>query len=671
MAIQLISGTEGVVDVTIANLFLKEFKRAHLRMGELWAFPIMLRLGLIGNIWRMTKRTLDHLKDIELADKWADELLKDESMANMSILRFMSQPPPFTPTFVTRLFFRTRSYRTSSVSSPIYWLEKYMAQEGVDPEEASRQETVQLALTKEVMGNSINSLRKISKENWLAFFESHSETERILRSDPAGIYDIMNFYTRDAYRHAVEGIALRTGMWEEKIAILAINLARKAGRMDELEDEDDDGSDEGPESTGETSLSRSKGKEKVNAGEDESTKTDDAPPEEDLGIIDPRQVHVGYWLIGDGRDVLEQSTGYKPSLSEYVHKLTKQHPTFIYFGLITSITLVLFAFMLRFDVTSLDFLEFLMYVLFSFMLVNDIAIGMVNQIITRIMPPLLLPQLDFVKRPVANNCRTVVVVPTLFSSVGAVEEALAHIEVHYLANRDPNILFAVLSDFTDAPQEHMKNDEEILRASRAGVRELNAKHNDTAFFVFHRPRLFNPRQGANGVWMGWERKRGKLVQFNQFLLKDDETTRSAFILVEGNTDLLRNIRYVVTLDADTVLPRDAAKQMIATIAHPLNQAVFDSKLQRVVQGYGIIQPRVTTMLSNQSSYFATINSGLPGVDPYTTAVSDVYQDLFAEGSFTGKGIYDVEAFMKATEGRFEDNSILSTISSKAPTRGQG
>jgi cyclic beta-1,2-glucan synthetase len=273
----------------------------------------------------------------------------------------------------------------------------------------------------------------------------------------------------------------------------------------------------------------------------------------------------------------------------------------------------------------------------------------VNQLRTMVRPTRLLSKLELRDDGIPEDYMTAVVVPTLLSSIRGVDEALEHLEVQYLANRDPNLQFALLSDFTDSPTEHRDGDDEILAAATAGIKALNAKYRNAAedvFFLFHRPRLWNPKQN---VWMGWERKRGKLAQFNKFVRGG---AQDAFTTVIGDTSRLKFIRYVITLDSDTVLPRDAAQLLVGTIAHPLNRAHYDERIGRVTEGYGIVQPRVGVALTSaHRSVFASIHSGHPGVDPYTTAVSDVYQDLYGEGSFTGKGLYDVDEFEQATHRR--------------------
>jgi hypothetical protein len=305
-------------------------------------------------------------------------------------------------------------------------------------------------------------------------------------------------------------------------------------------------------------------------------------------------------------------------------------------------------------------------VLLAFLPAADAAIAIVHQLVMLVVPPDRLPRLDY-QQSVPESDRTTVVVPLLFGSLGGVARALEHIEVQYLANRDPQVRFALLSDFLDSPSETAPGDDEIVAAAVDGIRALNSTYagasdgasHDSPFYLLHRRRRWN---AADAVWMGWERKRGKLVDFNAFISGAND---DAFSVTEGALPWLLGVRYVITLDADTMLPRGAAAALIGTLAHPLNRAEFDSDRGRVTRGYGILQPRVSVSLASASeSRFAAVYSGHPGVDPYTTAVSDVYQDLFGEGTFTGKGIYDVDVFRRATEGRFPDNTLPQSRSDR-------
>jgi cyclic beta-1,2-glucan synthetase len=605
VAIELIAHTEGHLSLENITLFVREYQKvATLKMGELWAIPTMLRLGLVENIRRMTLRVDARLDEVELADGWAARLMevneKSPEALTQALASFIDDHPPFTPTFVTRFLHQIRNYQANF--TPLIWLEQWIGEDGPTAEEAVTRSNRRIAATQVTVANCITSLRTIARLDWKDFVESQSATEKILRRDVTGDYPKMEFATRDQYRHVVENIAKRTKLPEEEVASAALALSAATG-------------------------------------EDESS----------------RRAHVGYYLVSDGRYELERKTGYVPPLSEQIYRWTQRNPNTLYFGSIAVATLGTLA--VVFLIARPPLLVSMMLLLLALLPASEIAISLVNQMVTLLMPPRTLPKLAFREDGIPEEHRTAVVVPTLFGSAKAVDEALEHLEVQYLANRDQNLYFAILSDFVDSPTETKANDAEIIEAAEHGVQNLNKKYSPDGpdvFYLFHRPRLWNPQQG---VWMGWERKRGKLGQFNRFVRGQ---TADAFSTIVGDTSTLRSIRYVITLDSDTVLPRDAAQMLAGTIAHPLNRGEYDPTLGRIVRGYGILQPRVgISLTSAHASHFAAIHSGHPGVDPYTTAVSDVYQDLFSEGSFTGKGIYDVDAFEEATHGRFPENTLLS------------
>ena len=608
LAITLISHSEGRIDFHNVSGFVAAFQEVvGLTIGELWAVPAMLRLGLIENVRRMTLRTVQRLDELEAADAAAAGIARagEEGTAALEaeLERFASEPPPLTPTFVARFLHQLRV--EGGALPALVRLEHWIAEEALSAEDAATRATQRLALTQVVMANSITSLRAIAQMDWRTFVERQSRVEAVLREDPAGFHARMTFATRDEYRHAVERIARRTGRAEEAVARQAIDLARAGlnGRAD-----------------------------------------------------DARRAHVGYYLIDDGLAELERITGYRRPPAEAVYRWVRRHPNAVFVGGLVSTTLAALAAVLWLGGPAAR-AAWPVVLLVGLIPASDIAVSVVNQLVTAFLPPRRLPKLDLHEHGVPPEFRTAVVIPTLLGSVAAVHEALENLEVQFLANREAHLHFAVLSDFTDAPAETREGDDAIVAAAVAGVRALNARYArgaEDAFYLFHRPRRWNPHEG---VWMGWERKRGKLAEFNRFVLTG---ARDGFTVLVGDTATMRSVRYVITLDADTVLPPDAAPLLVGALAHPLNRAVYDPALGRVVRGYGILQPRVGVSLpSAHRSIFAALHSGHPGVDPYTTAVSDVYQDLYGEGSFTGKGVYDVEAFERATHGRFPENTLLS------------
>jgi cyclic beta-1,2-glucan synthetase len=602
IAIELIAHTEGFLQLDNIQLFVREFQRAvPLTVGELWATPTMLRLGLIENVRRMAVRVVQRLDEQEAADRWAKRLREasEGGAQHLSevMAEFVNHHPPLTPAFITRFLQQIRSYQTNF--APLQWLEQWIAEDGLSAEDAVTRSNQRLALTQVMMANSITSLRTIARLDWSAWVEMMSATETLLRQDPAGIFDQMTFRSRDHYRHVIEELAKGTGMVEGDVTQRALDLAQR--------------------------------------GTDERTR------------------HIGYYLVGDGLAELQAAIGYVPQTKERLFRWVIDHADLVYFGGIALGTTVLLAIALVL-IGSVSLAGAVLVLAVALIPANDIAISIQHQMLNLLLPPRVLPKLDY-EEGIPQDCRSVVVVPTLVGNVEAVDEALEHLEVQFLANRDPRLHFALLSDFTDSPTEVRDGDEAIIQRAIEGITALNAKYpgaEGDVFFLFHRARQWNARQGA---WLAWERKRGKLEQFNRYLRGG---ARDAFRWVVGDPAPLSDVRYVITLDSDTVLPRGAAALLIGAMAHPLNQGSYDVASGRVVQGYGILQPRVGISLESANrSLFASIASGHPGVDPYTTAVSDVYQDLFAEGSYTGKGIYDVDVFEAATAGRFPDNTLLS------------
>ncbi|CAN5166436.1 hypothetical protein BH09GEM1_BH09GEM1_23090 [soil metagenome] len=610
IAIELIAHTDGRLDSAMLDLMIAAYQKiVPLTMGELWAMPAMLRMGFLENVRHMALRAATDVSDTQAADAWVTRLLDAEDSRGNALSRelteFINNPPKLSPAFLTRFLQQIRSRRADF--TPLLWLEQWIADEVMSVEEAVQRSTQHLAVTQLVMANSIASLRKIGSIDWSEFVEGASATEAVLRRDPSGVYPGMTFQTRDRYRHVVERIARRTDNPEHDVAGAAIQAAASAERAS--------------------------------------------------GSI-ARAAHVGFHLVDDGVAGLERSLGYRPMLRELIDRAARRAPSRFYFtalGLCVGGALAL----LLDPIEGAVGIGVLVAVLLAFIPATDAAVAAVNQLVTLLLPPDRLARMAF-KDGVPPEHRGVVVVPILLGSVAAVEGALDHLEAQYLANRDPQIRFALLGDFLDAGAQDMPGDDAIANAGIEGVRALNASYavdpneGGQPFYFFHRIRQLNT---ADGKWMGWERKRGKLVQFNKFILGTDE---GAFSITEGDTDWLCGVRFVVTLDSDTVLPRDAAQSLIGTMAHPLNRAVFDEKASRVVKGYGILQPRVSVSLASANgSRYSAIFAGHPGVDPYTTAVSDVYQDLFCEGTFTGKGIYDVAVFERAIAGRFPVNALLS------------
>ncbi|MGH9351774.1 MAG: glucoamylase family protein, partial [Terriglobia bacterium] len=448
------------------------------------------------------------------------------------------------------------------------------------------------------------SLQAIDHANWQEIFEKTSETEKILRTDPAGVYSQMDAESRDQYRKAVVQLAARSSVKETEVAALAVNLAREAG----------------------------------------------AVPGEDPRLFE-RKKHAGYYLIAEGRTDLEARIRYRPPFHEEIERVLLRWPEIFYIVGIEVVTIAIIAFLL----SGLErALPPLMAIVLLLLPATEAAVRIVNQLVTFLLKPRRLAKMDF-SAGIPPDCTTMVVVPTLLLTAEQVEEAVTSLEIRYLANPDQNLHFALLTDSPDSARPLDERDE-LVELCAKRIRELNRKYGSRqfgSFFLFHRLRLFNPAEGA---WMGWERKRGKLLDLNRLLRNGSDN----FPVKAGNLSILPKVRYVITLDSDTSLPREAAHRLAGTLAHPLNKAVIDPATKTVLKGYGILQPRVgISVPSATSSRLANILSGQSGFDLYTRATSDVYQDLFGEGSFTGKGAYEVDAYQQVLAQRFPGNALLS------------
>ncbi|MEA3398020.1 MAG: glucoamylase family protein, partial [Chloroflexota bacterium] len=538
---------ESHLDLDRAARFVRAYQRvAPLTMGELWALPTMLRLGVLENLVR--------------------------AVASIIGSQVSEEPPDVI----------ARSWP-----------------EGLEDET--------------IVANCIISLQMLALQDWEVFFESVSQMEQILGQDPAGIYPRMDFDTRDRYRGVIEELALAADQDEEEVAREAIRLAR-----DEFE--------------------------KSRKGEGTRNR--------------PRTAHVGYYFLDvEGRARLEACLGYRPPWRVRLSRWLFGHPTLVYPGGITLLTLLIVLSLVGYAFVAGGTLVQLVGVgMLTFLPAMTIAVNLINWIVTIAVPPQQLPRLSFQEEGISAEYRTMVVIPALLTDAEEVQFLLRQLELHFLGNSDPYLYFALLADFGDAPQEHTPDDEALLKQVKDGIRALNRKYGQRTvgpFYLFYRERKWNP---AEDCWMGWERKRGKLVEFNR-LLGGEETSYNVQI---GGLNVLPEIKYVITLDADTSLPRDSARRLIATLAHPLNQAEFDPESGTVIAGYTVLQPRVEIKpTSANRSLFTQVFAGDSGLDLYSRAVSDVYQDLFGEGSYAGKGIYDVAAFERSLKGRVPENALLS------------
>ncbi|CAN5580930.1 hypothetical protein BH11CYA1_BH11CYA1_25920 [soil metagenome] len=609
IAIETISHGDGRLDSESLSRLISAYQTVTpLTLGELWAIPIMLRMALIENLRRVAARIATDSQEREFAQIWAQQMIevaeKDPKNLVVTLADMARSAPPRASAFVSEL---TRLLRGQgpALALPLSWIEQWLSEIGLTTEQLVQSESQLQAQDQVSISNTITSLRALASYNWRDFVEEHSSVEQILRDDPSAVYRKMDFATRDHYRHVVEKLAKNTHLTESEVARQAIRLAVSAAR--------DDGQEE--------------------------------------------RKHVGFYLVDKGFSELEKTVEVGLSLVDHIRRAAKSYPQIVYFGTIGAITVSLSAASIwrYYGKNDLPVWAWISIAVLLLFVSSQFAVSLINWLSTLFAKAYPLPKMDYSKGiPLGDSA--IVVVPTMLTSVSAVEAMVEALEVRYLANQDDNVYFALLTDFADSPVETQSDDDQLVSLVRKRIEELNHKYGDgkDVFYLFHRPRLWNAN---DNVWMGHERKRGKLGDLNCLL----SGGKNCFSAIEGDITNLANVRYVITLDADTQLPLEAARQFVGAIAHPLNRARYDQTKQRVLEGYGILQPRVDVCLSpltHRSAYARLYGSGV-GIDPYTRTVSDVYQDLFHEGSFIGKGIYEIAAFEASLRDRFCENQILS------------
>jgi cyclic beta-1,2-glucan glucanotransferase len=614
-----VAHTDSRFDPEVLRRFVAAYQRVQpLTIGELWAVAITLRVVLVENLRRMAERIVRSRTARQEADALADRLLgsngQAESLPESTLRRFANAP--LERAFAVQLVQRLRDL-DPKVRPVLVWLDQRLAEAGTNADEMVRTELQQHGTANVSVRNIITSMRLISEFDWQQFVESVSLVDEILRNntDFAG----MDFPTRDIYRHAIEDLARGSNHSELEVARRVVRRVKQA-----------------------------------------ASGVSDGPPDRDKSNPD-RYTEPGYYLISRGRPAFEQELGYRVSGKHRLLRLYIRAAVPGYLSTIAILTAMILALpLLRSRESGMTVQGLLLLGFLALVPASDLAIALINRSVIALLGPQKLPRLEL-RKGVPEDLRTIVVVPTLLSTPKEVGEQVERLEVHYLANPDGDLRFALLSDWLDAPCETLPEDDDLLALAIDGIARLNQRYGPAPgggerFFLFHRKRVWNESEGK---WMGWERKRGKLHELNQLLRGSQSTT---FMAVGGRTLVNpTGVRYVITLDADTRLPRGAAGRLVGTMAHPLNRPRFSARDGRVVEGYALVQPRITPSLpiDREGSLSQKIFSGPGGIDPYSAAVSDVYQDLFQEGSYTGKGIYDLDAFESAMAGKVSENSVLS------------
>src|SRR6187399_2291633 len=562
IVLEIIAHSDGRVDVSSLTSFIASYQaETTLTLGELWAIPIMLRLAVIENLRRIAGKIALDVIDHNLADHWADKMIatiKEKPADLILVIADMARSKPILDSHFVATFTRKIQGIGPSLALPLNWIEQQLAALGTSSNDLVLQENQRQAIDQVSVRNSIGTLRFIGATDWREFVETLSSVEQVLRQDKTGTYPLMDFATRDSYRHVVERISKSSDLSETEVAQKAIELSQQ------------------------------------NKKEDLDSK---------------RKKHVGYYLIDKGLEEAEHVCGMHYTLRLKINRAFAKIPVFTYIFSIFFLSIVSAAwlFYMVYHQGNHNWQILTIVGLFSFLGCLQLAVSLVNWLSTVLVKPQLLPRMDY-SNGIPTECRSMVVVPTMLTSEAYIEE---------------------LNEKYTSPESN-------------------------TFYLLHQPRTWNRREKK---WMGYERKRGKLSALNAFLR---ERGQNDFSLIVGDLGIVTNIKYVITLDSDTQLPRESVWKFIGNMAHPLNHPVYDPNKKRVIDGYGILQPRVEPSLPKSgTSLYLRMQGNLSGIDPYTKASSDVYQDLFGEGSFIGKGVYDVDVFEKVLNGRFPENRILS------------
>jgi cyclic beta-1,2-glucan synthetase len=604
MAWAYVAHTDSLMSGPVLARYVRAYQKVQpLMIGELWAVAITLRIVLVENMRRLALQIVDgHALRLK-ADAIVDAVLAAQQTQGRSAFLVMQEAvapyetAPLPETVAGQIAKRLRGL--DPMQTPLLgWLEDRLHRQGTTVDEVIANTQTRLGASNVTMRNIVTSMRLASEMDWADFFEEVSLVDARLRDNAT--YAAMDFATRNRYRTEVEILAQGSDLTEGAVTDACLALAAK-GEADHQRD-------------------------------------------------------PGYWLIGDGRSAFEAEIGFRPPARIAILRQVGRMGLRGYLAAIGAVAVAIIAVTLwAMGSAGAGPAVLVALGILGFGVAADLATAVVNTAVTRTVPPKPLPGLDLAKG-IPPHLRTLVAVPVLLNDIDDIPVQIERLEVHHLSSADGAVHYALLSDSVDSATETNAQDAVLVAAATEAIAQLNARYpseDGDRFYFLHRRRLWNP---AEGVWMGWERKRGKLAELNRLLRGATDTSYSVV-----SSALPQDIRYVITLDADTRLLRGTVAQMVGKMAHPLNRARFDEAQQRVTGGYGVLQPRVSPSLptGQDGSIYQTLFSSPGGIEPYAAATSDVYQDLFDEGSFTGKGIYDVDAFEAALDGRVPENTMLS------------
>ena len=599
IANEMVAHTDGRIDENVIRNYVNSYQEVStLQMKEIWVLGTFLRMSLIKKIRVLSESIYEAFLAWRKAKQTVAILTRPDECDLNKILGDFSIIDSYKSAFLEHLAYLLRRSDRDGIKE-ISRINGYIEKYGITLEEISISEHNYEAAQKVSIGNAILSLKCISDINWNELFNSISKVEKKLLEDPSGIYEKMDVESKNFYRARIEKIA-------KNFRVSEIHVAKKANEL----------------------ANKNLGKEK--------------------------ESHIGYYLFGKGKVELTKLLGNKPSRKYSICEIIKSKPYTLYIGMVWAFTLIVLLFFgaLMFNITDNRLYCSLALILAIFPIVDG-GVCFTNYTLNRIFKPRIIPRIEL-KDGVPEELATMVIVPTLISNKKTLIRMLENIETYYIASNEENIYFTLVGDTKEADKEVLDEDEEIIDYGKKKIEELNNKYGEGKFTFVYRKRKFNKSENK---WLGWERKRGAILEYNRYLL--DRKTHD-YRAVMGDISSLPAIKYVITLDADTVLPIGVAKKLIGAMAHPINKPVLNDKKTVVIDGYALIQPHISIdVVSANKSKFSRIFAGTGGIDPYVCASSDIYQDVFGEAIFTGKGIYDLEVFQKVLDGTIPENTVLS------------
>ena len=605
LASEIVAYTDGVIDRNnLSNLLQAYQSKKNLSMEEIWNIGIFLQIALIENIRGICEKIYS-----SQIQKYKVENIIERLVENKDNLKFKNIPAikNYANSEMKYPFIEYMSYRLKQYGRQAYAflniLEEQVDKMGLSISEVIQKEHFDIALKKISMGNSITSINTIIRVNFLEIFEQINGVEELLKNDPADVYSKMDYKTKAYYRKQIENISKKTKISEMYIAKKCLELAKNG-------------------KTG-------------------------------------KQAHIGYYLISKGKSIL---------LSELLNKKVKnvkQSTKRKIYILGISVLSVLLSLLCAIYVENYTGNILISLLIFAATLIpsQTIVVQLIQYILSKIIKPKMLPKLDF-KSGIPEEYSTMVIIPTIVKNKEKVHELFSKLEVYYIANKSDNLYFTLLADCSSGQNDVEKYDEEIIHAGIDEINKLNEKYPDEKFKKFnfiYRKRMWNEQEGC---YLGWERKRGAINQFNEYILGNLKNPFLYNSFEDDKIDLkyvkIPPIKYVITLDSDTDLVLNSGLELVGTMAHILNKPILDQNKNVVIEGHALMQPRVGIgLLEVCRSKFTKIFSGLGGTDSYVNAIFDVYQDNFDEGIFTGKGIYDLQFFSKALKNEIPENTVLS------------